>query len=171
VKALALLAALGAVAHAEPDPDTRLSVIGSAFPIAAIGLGTLVGAAGTEAPIRDIGGVVAIGGALVGVVTPALGSFANHRYLTGGMAMRAGGLVVEAIGILRGFNNEIGECDDAGPCHHSATTYGLLAAGAALYLGGALLDIVEAHHAVEVVPTAIKTPSSTAPGLAVALRF
>jgi hypothetical protein len=185
--ALALLLVTASVARAEPptdsaDPDTaaRLSIIGSAFPVVAIGIGTLVGFEGTSAPIRDVGAALAVGGALAGVVTPSIGNMYGHRWLSPGMAMRAGGLVVEYIGLLKGFNTDIGDCADPGPCHRSASTFGLLAGGAALYLGGMALDIVgapqaarewNARHEVRLVPTAIKTPSSTGTGLVLALTF
>ena len=76
---------------ADPDQALRLSVLGSAFPLAAIGLGTLVSLEGTQAPIRDVGAVFAVGGALVGIVTPALGDFYAHRWFSPGIALRAGG--------------------------------------------------------------------------------
>ncbi len=177
----------GSVARAEPttdsaDPDTalRLSIIGSAFPIAAIGIGTLVGIEGARAPIRDVGTVFAVGGALIGIVTPAIGDFYARRWLSPGIAMRAGGLIVEYIGLVKAFSNDIGDCADPGPCHRSAATIGLIAGGAALYLGGVVLDVVgapaaarewNARHDVQLVPTAFKTQSSTAPGLALALKF
>ena len=176
-----LLSATGA--HAEPvDPDAvrGMAILGSAFPVAAIGLGVLVSVEGAHAPIRDVGAAIAIGGSLVGVITPSIGDFAAHRYLAPGIALRAGGLLVTTIGMISAFNNEIGDCSDAGPCHHPASTYGLLVGGAAMYLGGMVLDIIgapeaarawNAEHELQVAPTAIVTPSSRTTGLAVALRF
>ena len=186
--ALAAMLLSASVAHAEPvadsaDPDTalRLSIIGSAFPIAAIGIGTLVSLEGSRAPIRDIGAVVAVSGALVGILTPAMGEFYARRWLNGGIVLRAGGVIVEFIGLIKAFNNDIGDCAGVQvSCSHSAGTIGLLVGGAALYLGGALLDVVgapaaarewNARHDVQLVPTAFKTQSSTAPGLALALKF
>lgn len=165
---------------ADPDTALRMSVIGSAFPLAALGIGVLVASEGSDAPIRDVGGSIAIGAALAGIVTPALGELYARRWFTPGMAMRAGGLVVEAIGLIKGFNNEIGDCSDLGPCHRSGSTIGLIVGGAALYLGGIALDVVgapaaarewTARHEVQIVPTALKSKSSTVGGLAVALKF
>ena len=165
---------------ADPDQALRLSVLGSAFPLAAIGLGTLVSLEGTQAPIRDVGAVFAVGGALVGIVTPALGDFYAHRWLSPGIALRAGGLIATYVGLVKAFNNDLGDCADPGPCHRSASTIGLLVGGAALYLGGVVLDVVgapqaarawNARHEVQLVPTAIKTPASTATGLALAFAF
>ena len=84
------------------------------------------------------------------------------------------------MGIVKGFSNEVGDCTDSGPCHHPASTIGLLVGGAALYFGGMALDVVgapaaarawNARHEVLLVPTAINTPSSTATGLALSLTF
>lgn len=182
--ALVALLASATAAHADdrvdPDAARGLAVLGSAFPVAAIGLGVLVGAEGAHAPIRDVGSAIAIGGALAGVITPSIGDFAAHRYLAPGIALRAAGLLVTTVGMMKAFNNEIGDCSDAGPCHHPASTYLLLVGGAATYLGGMVLDIVGApeaartwnrEHELQVAPTAIVTPTSKVTGLAVALRF
>ena len=94
---VALLASVS-VAHAEDaDPDTaqRLSIVGSAFPLAVVGIGVLVGVEGSKAPIRDVGAAIAVGGALAGIVTPALGDFYAHRYLDPAIAMRAAGVLVD----------------------------------------------------------------------------
>jgi len=179
---LVLLAAAPA-AHAAPvdEGEARgLAILGSAFPLAAIGLGTLVAVEGAHAPIRDVGAAIAIGGSIAGVVTPAIGDFYAHRYLAPGIALRAGGLITTYIGLILTFNTEVGDCAASGPCHHSASSIGVLAAGAGLYLGGVVLDIVgapaaarawNAEHELQVAPTAIVTPSSKTTGLAVALRF
>ena len=185
--ALALVLLFASTARADapadtvdPDQALRLSIIGSAFPLAAIGIGTLVGLEGTRAPIRDVGTGFAVVGALVGIVTPAIGDFYAHRWLNPGIALRAGGLLATFIGFVKAFNNDLGDCADPGPCHRSATTIGLIAGGAAMYLGGIVLDVVgapttardwNARHEVQLVPTAFKTPASTATGLVLALRF
>jgi hypothetical protein len=178
--------ALVSVAHADPtsdaDPDTaqRLSIVGTAVPIAAIGVGALVAAEGSKAPIRDIGGATALSGALLGVITPSLGEMYSHRAVTGGMGLRAGGLLVEYVGLMKLANNDIGDCADVGPCHHPASTYLLLATGAGLYFGGMALDIVHAPDAarewnrryeVQLVPTTLRSGATTTTGLAIAGRF
>lgn len=184
---IAVLLLLGSVARAEErpdsaDPDTalRLSILGSAIPVAAIGLGTFVGLESSNSAIRDFGSVIAIGGALAGVVTPSLGELYSHRWLTVGMALRTGGVFAEMMGYATGFSHEIGDCLDPGPCHHSASTYGLLIGGAALYLGGMVLDVVSApevarawtgRHEVQLLPTAMKTTSGTTTGMALSLVF
>lgn len=188
---VAVVLAATSVAHAEPlqlddapaDPDTaqRLSTIGSAIPLASIGIGTLVWLEGSNNAIRDLGMGIAIGGAVAGIVTPSLGELYSHHWLNGTMALRAGGLFVEFVGLVFASNSDVGDCaDTTGPCHLHASTIGLLGGGAALYLGATVLDIVEApsaarawnrRHAVQVVPTALRTPTSTAPGLVLSARF
>ena len=186
---LAIIAVLAstAVAHADtlddqrvdPDAASKLSTIGAAVPIAAIGFGTLVAATGSNNAIRDFGGVVAIGGALAGVVTPSLGQLYSHRYVNGTMAMRAGGLLVGTVGLILAFNNEIGDCAGEPDCHLKARTIGIIAGGAALYLGGIAIDVLTARsdarawndRHLQIAPTAMRTPTSTVPGVALALTF
>jgi hypothetical protein len=180
VKHLAIALVLwSSVARADDSVDAetaqRLAILGSAVPVAAIGLGTLVAADGTKGPIRDIGGATVLAGALAGIITPSIGAFYSHHPVTGGMGLRAGGVLVEMIGLVKLGNNDIGDCADVSPCHHPASTYVLLASGAALYFGGMALDIVHApqfahEHELELVPTAIRSGGSTANGLALAGR-
>jgi hypothetical protein len=188
---VALVLAASTAAHAEPlqledndaDPETaqRLSIIGSAIPLATIGVGTLVAMRGSNNAIRDFGGVVAIGGALAGIVTPALGELYSHHWINGTMVMRAGGLFVEFMGLVYASNSEIGDCaDTTGPCHLRPMTIGLLGSGAALYLGATVWDVLAApsearawnrRYSVQLVPTAMRTPSSTATGVMLSARF
>jgi hypothetical protein len=94
------------------------------------------------------------------------------------MAMRVGGLVVANVGLFLAYNTELGNCSS--PCHLHGGDLGFVIAGAALYLGGTYLDIDGARdaartwshrHDVVVVPTALRSPSSTAPALALSLTF
>jgi hypothetical protein len=190
---LLILATLSARGHAEPadgepatplDPDKafELSAIGAATPAAVAGVGALmVLSSGGSGSTRDDGLGVVMVGQLVGLVTPSIGELYSHRIVTGGMGMRAGGLLVETVGLFKYYNTEIGDCASLGPtCHHSAGTYALIAGGAALYAGGMIYDVVGARdaasswnrrHDVMVVPTAVKTQSSVVPGVALALTF
>jgi hypothetical protein len=176
VVALLLLGSGVARADAPEEPETaqRLSIVGSVVPVAVIGLGAAVELGGSNNAIRDIGGATMIGGALLGVVTPSLGHFYHRDYLDGAMALRAGGVVVELIGLVRAFNSEIGDCEANDPsCHLHASTYALLAGGAAMYLGGMALDIATSHglHRVQVAPTALRAPSSTVPAVSLGFQF
>ena len=188
-----LLATLSTLASAEPaegelsaslDPDTAfaLSAIGAAVPAAAAGVGALmVLASGGSGATRDNGLGVVMVSQLVGLVTPSIGELYSRQIVTGGMAMRVGGLLVETVGLFDYYNNEIGDCVDLGPgCHHPAGTYAMIVGGAALYAGGMLYDVVRARdaasswnrrHDVLVVPTALKTQGSVTPGVALALTF
>jgi hypothetical protein len=183
--AIAFVLVLSSVARADTDdvdPETaqRLAILGSAIPAAAIGLGTFVALDGTKAPIRDVGSATAITGALVGLVTPSIGAFYSHRAITGGIGLRVAGIVAETIGLTKLLNSEIGDCEDPSPCHHPASTYVLLASGAALYFGGMALDIVHApeiardwnqRYELQLVPTTIRSGGSTTTGVALAGRF
>jgi len=178
--AFAFVLVFATVARADDtvDPDTaqRLAIVGSAIPIAAIGVGTFVGLEGSNAPIRDVGTATAITGSLVGVITPSIGAMYSHHPLTGGMGLRAGGLIVEYVGMIKLLNHEIGDCEDVTACHHQASTYILLASGAGLYLGGMALDILHApdiarRYELQLVPTAIRTQGASTTGLAIVGRF
>jgi hypothetical protein len=184
-----LLAALSTLAKAEsaesepvapldPDKAFELSAIGAAAPAAVAGVGALM-ALGSGAT-RDNGLGVVLVSQLVGLITPSIGEFYSRQILTGGMAMRVGGLVVETVGMFDYYNNEIGDCATGPACHHPAGTYALIVGGAALYAGGMIYDVVRARdaasswnrrHDVMVVPTALKTQSSVTPGVALALTF
>ncbi len=180
VKSIVLVLAFTSVAHADDtvDPQTaqKLSIIGSAVPIAAIGLGTFVGYEGTNAPIRDIGTATALTGTLVGVIAPSLGAIYSHHAGTGGLAMRVGGLIIGYNGLVKYASTDVGDCEVLAGCHHPASTYVLLASGAGMYFGGMALDIAHApdfarKYNLQVVPTAIRSPSATSTGLAIAGRF
>ena len=186
-----LLATLSTIAHAEPgdgevtplDPDkaVRLSAVGAAVPAAAAGVGALmVLSSGGSGATRDDGLGVVMVSQLVGLVTPSIGEFYGREFLTGGMAMRAGGLVIESAGLFEYYNTEIGDCENPATCHHPAATYALIVGGAALYAAGMVYDVVHARetasswnrrHDLMVVPTALKTQRSVTPGVALALTF
>ncbi len=188
-----VLATLSTLAHAAPaeveptaslDPDEafELSAIGAAAPAAVAGVGALmVLASGGSGASSDDGLVVVMISQLVGLITPSIGEFYSRQILTGGMAMRVGGLLVETVGLFDYYNTGIGDCADLGPdCHHPASTYAMIVGGAALYAGGMLYDVFSARdaasswnrrHDVVVLPTALKTQGSITPGVALALTF
>jgi hypothetical protein len=179
VKALSLAAVLvTSTAHADepPDPDAaqRLSIAGSVAPIAMLGIGTFVAATGSNNAIRDFGGVTAISGALLGIVSPSLGHFYSGEYLDPALALRAGGVVIELVGLVKATNSEIGDCQTHEPsCHPDGSTYVLIGAGIAMYLGGMALDIAwrPSRNEFQLLPTAMRTPTSTVPGVVAAFRF
>ena len=186
-----ILATLSTVAQAEsaesttpldPDEAFELSAIGAAAPAAVAGVGALmVLASGGSGATRDNGLGVVMVSQLVGLVTPSIGELYSRQFVTGGMAMRVGGLLVETVGLFDYYNTGIGDCATLGPeCHHPAGTYAMIVGGAALYAGGMLYDVVGARdaagswnrrHDVMVVPTALKTQGSVTPGVALALTF
>lgn len=181
---IAGLVSMVSIAHADDRVDAetaqRLSILGSAVPAAAIGLGTLAAFAGSDRPIKDVGMATAFGGALVGILTPSLGELYSHRWLNPAIALRAGGAFVELLGLIRMSAGDLGDCDGSGPCHHPPSTYGLLAGGAAMYLGGMVLDVVgapaaarawNARHDLHLVPTVMRSTHATTTGLAVALTW
>jgi len=181
VKSLAITAILitalpnaRAGASPAPDPDTaqRLSVAGSVAPLALLGIG-LVAAAGSNNAIRDFGAVTAMSGVMLGIVTPSLGHFYSHEYLDPAIALRAGGVLIELVGLVRATNSEIGDCQSGVPCHLQSSTYFLLGAGIAMYLGGMALDIAwkPAHGEFQITPTALRVRTSVVPGVAATLRF
>jgi hypothetical protein len=175
----------GSVARADdeavnPETAQRLSVIGSAVPLAAIGLGAGLELVHGGTAVNDLSTGLLVGGLLVGVITPSLGHFYAHHWLDGAIAMRGAGVLIGFVGLVSGFNNDVGDCATPGPCHHSATTYGLLIGGAALYLGGMALDLVgapetarawNARHQLQLSPTAMRSGHSTVAGVGVALRW
>ena len=180
VVTLMLVASARARADSESsDADTafHLSVVGSVAPAVAMGVGALIASQSTG-NVQNAGYGIVAGAAIVGIVTPALGELYGHRWFTGGMAMRVGGLVVANVGLFLAYNTEIGNC--SGSCHLHGGDLGFVIAGAALYLGGTYFDIDGARdaartwahrHDVVVVPTALRSPSATAPALALALTF
>jgi hypothetical protein len=177
VKTLAFAAILVATSTARadtPDPDTaqRLSIVGSAVPAAMIGIGTFVAATGSNNAIRDFGGVTMISGVLLGVISPSAGHFYSDEYLDPTIALRAGGVLVGLIGLIKATNNEIGDCQSNDPsCHPQASTYVLIGGGIAMYLGGMALDIAWKPRDLQIAPTALRTPTSTVPGVVAAFRF
>jgi hypothetical protein len=176
VLAAILAAASTARADSPPDSDTtqRLSVAGSLIPVALLGIGTLVAGTGSNNAIRDFGGVTAISGVLLGIITPSLGHFHNGDYLDPAIALRAGGVFVELIGLVKATNNEVGDCQSRDPsCHIQASTYVLLGSGIAMYLGGMAFDVVWKPHrdGLQIAPTALRTPTSMVPGVAAGFRF
>jgi hypothetical protein len=187
-----ILATLSTLAHAEsadgentaldPDRAFQLSAIGAAAPAAVAGVGALmVLASGGSGASRDTGLDVVLVGQLVGLVTPSIGEFYGRQIVTGGMAMRVGGLIVETVGLFDYYNTGSGDCATLGSaCHHPAGTYAMIVGGAALYAGGMLYDVIRARdvasswnrrHDVMVVPTALRTQGSVTPGVALALTF
>jgi hypothetical protein len=99
-----------------------------------------------------------VGGSLVGLVTPSLGQFYAGKIVSPGLGIRAIGLVVVLVGGMRYAATQEG-CDPMIPhdCDVPGKTWALLGAGAALYFGGAILDIVDApetarRHKLQVEP-------------------
>jgi hypothetical protein len=120
-----------------------------------------------------------VGGALVGLITPALGEISSHRWVTRGMGVRAAGLGIATFGAI----GMIVSSEDGDPeIPPSRTSVGVVVVGAALYLGGAILDIVDAPGAARawnarhpqrfvVAPTVLHTQHSSAAGVALGFGF
>jgi hypothetical protein len=139
------------------DPDTArtLSIVGTAIPVTALVLGL------TDVPgrlhwhrSRDLDEGLVVGGALVGLVTPALGELYGHKFVTGGMGLRGVGLL---FGLLGGSSYAL----DSDDCRCVTTWTALnLGIGGSLFLGGAIVDILEApsvsrifnEHHLQIMP-------------------
>lgn len=161
---------------ADPDTARWLSIVGSAVPVAATGLGLFLARDGASNSARDAGIVIGAVGTLAGIVTPAAGEFYSHKWLTAGMAMRAGAILPLYLGFIT-TSTEICATTDSQCRANGAAIIGL---GAALYIGGVVLDIALApraahswnrRHELQVIPTAMRSNSSTTSGLALSMKF
>lgn len=155
----------------------RLSIIGSVAPVAVIGTGLLL-AAGSSGNAQNTAFAISAAGAIAGVATASLGEIYSHRWVTTGMALRAGGLVVANVGLFLAYNNAIGDCTSS--CHLQGRSLAIVLGGAAMYVGGMALDIHDApgaarswraRHAMVLAPTAIPSGSKSVAGVGLALRF
>jgi hypothetical protein len=122
------------------------------------------------------------GARLAGVVGVTLGPSVGRWYAGDGSAAGLGyRLLGTGILVLALVSDIERACDDLAPCTGpSATTTGLLVVGAGLWIGGAVIDVARGHeaataskrrHALSFTPTALSTPSSRVPGLALTGQF
>ena len=166
----------------EPAPHSAkhavaISAEGTAASILLIGLGLTLETGNRGSTAEFIGSMALDGGALSLVVTPSLGHlYGEHRWLTPGFYVRAGGVAVVAAGAFVELADNVNGlfCSAAeGPCP-AANNRGWMIAGAggAMILAGAIYDIATAGSATDDYnakhrvsmhfgPTAIRTPNNT----------
>jgi hypothetical protein len=182
-RALAVVALIASAhaAHADSDlPErsetvaTSLSVAGTLVPIAMM---VPVASAVFDGPIQlgdraTIGLLVAGGAGLV--IGPSLGNaYAGHP-LTKGLALRAGGAALFALGTGSLVSTLFdGSNDPAMPLALCLTGVGLVVAGAVSDIASAGDDArrFNARHALQLAPTVIGQSGSRTPGLVVAGTF
>jgi hypothetical protein len=168
-----------AARHCKHSPNAALALgIGGTVAATALLTGAVLDSSHQTSPIIGLGELVIGGGlGLVGlVVLPGLGhAYGEHRWsATGALALR----LVGAVAVFGGFLGLDGDGNT-----RTGIAAGVLAAGGAVILSGAIWDIAttrsaarryNAEHAPQlaITPTAIRTAShATAPGLAVTARF
>lgn len=95
-----------------------------------------------KVPLHNWGNGLMTAGILSSTLTPSLGEWYAHHFITGGMGLRALGLVVIGIGGLAQTCIDPADLD----CHPSNGT-GLFVVGGLLYAGGVVYDIAEARDA------------------------
>jgi hypothetical protein len=115
-------------------------------------------------------------GLATSVITPSLGEFYAHQYLTVGQAIRLAGVAIAAYGVTQTENVDCNNTLMITPTCKNLTGAGaaLLGLAAITFVGGAFYDILDAQNAVDrydlrvsVVPIAV--PSGG--GLAVTGRW
>jgi hypothetical protein len=137
---------------------TALSAGGAAASATVMGLSLLVGTPGTvNQTMLDIGFATAI-------VTPSLGEYYAHQYLTIGEGIRAGGALVAILGVNQ---TETVSCNNGspGPCT-SITGTGVVMLGLAgiAFVGGAFYDILDAGNAVDRYDVRVSVVPMLTPG-------
>lgn len=118
-----------------PETAMLLSLAGTIAPIALVAIGAnSEGSQGED--------LVTLG-VLAAFVTPSLGHWYAGHYLTGGMAMRAGGAGLVTLGVI----SLVGECLDSEDSSCGDGGAGVMIAGAGLFAAGAIYDIATAGDA------------------------
>lgn len=157
---LTIVTALPAVAHADGDtPDTKSedaafwwSAGGTMASAGLIGAGALMYVAFDKnsdnpprllkVPLHNWGNGLMATGMVSSAFTPSFGEWYSHRFFTGGMGLRAAGLLAFAIGAAQNTCIDPADLD----CHPGNGT-GFAIVGGLLYGGGVLYDIAAARGA------------------------
>lgn len=117
-------------------------------------------------------------GLLSTLVTPSLGHWYAGHYLTGGMAMRAGGGVLVIAGLAQALGSSL-DSENSGSGDNGDSGAAMFLVGAGLYVGGALYDIATAPSAAErwntthlqLAPTMVSSGTHTTVGLGLGGSF
>lgn len=151
---------------------TNLALGGAVLPFVLFG-------AAAAADDNDTTPALALAGAASLVLTPSAGHWYAGKFLTTGMALRAGGALAGTVGFALAIGCAISEGDD---CDGGGLGALLFAGGLGALAAGVIYDVATADNAVReynaratipvtVVPTALRSGGSTTPGLAVAGSF
>jgi hypothetical protein len=181
---LVLAGSRAAIAQDVPDTTGDAGpVIATAISIAATAGSVALGAAGASVheDARGLGDGLLVAGAASLLVTPALGHlYGEHKLLTPGTIVRAGGAAVVAASVLWFAEIEshvIG--DEQQPVVVVLPVLGAVS-GLAMVAGGTVFDVVTAgtatarwnrEHALTPVPVVISSPSGAVAGVGVTGRF
>ncbi len=190
-----LLVCLAGAAHAQPgmvpatpiahpdevseDTALALSLGGTVGSYAAIGLAVAM-------PQGEIAGLIGTAGLLGGMFAPSFGHWYSHKIITRGLLLRGGGFVVAIIGaiadsegcslVYSGHGDE--EPADCGDNFRTAKGTAIMIAGALMFLGGTVDDIVTAPRRARRYNESLRTTLTLAPlvrtdggGLALVGRF
>lgn len=165
--------------YSNPATATKLSLLWSTIGVGTMLLGSKMHDGNGDTPIMVLGGAV----------TLAMPS-AGHWWADGGLRFTPGfgvrllGMTVMGVG----FGSALDRNCDGDVCNtgiHDNTSDGLVLAGAAIVLGGIVLDIATAggeaeehnarvaarRHRYGLAPTVIQTPRGTSPGVGIAGAF
>ena len=131
-------------------------------------------------PTRRAGEGLMIAGAVTTLVTPSLGDWYAGEYLTTGVKLRAAGLGVGLVGVGVYFAGE-SKCQQFGDSCYGGSGPNVsgasvaFAAGGALYLAGAIYDVVHAPTAADerfqIVPAVIASAHGPTTGVGIGGRF
>lgn len=146
-------------------------------PLLAVSLSIGVTTAGALALIPDHDGLRFAGGMAL-FLGPSVGRWYAGEASVSGLGLRLLGTATMVAGLAIEVQRS---CDDLAPCGGpDGGAIVLLGAGAALWVGSAILDTVQAHraahrwnatHAVTIAPTALRSGTSYGPGLAIGGEF
>ena len=146
---LLVVLAVSSPAHAEDRKDPKI-----AMALSGVGIGVssalVVGSFlfNTD-PYVDMNHPAFYAGLATSVVTPSLGELYAHQWLTIGMGIRGGGVLLAAYGVTR---TQEASCNDLAnsKCKQlTGTGVALLGLAAIAYIGGAAYDVIDAGDAVE----------------------
>ncbi len=156
---LTIVAALPAAAHAGDDDSPRSedtafwwSAGGTLASAGLLGAGAVMYVAFDpnsdnpprllKVPLHNWGNGLIATGIISSTLTPSLGQWYSHRFFTGGMGLRAAGLLAIALGSAASTCIDPADLD----CHPGNGT-GLYVVGGLLYGGGVLYDLATARGA------------------------